>query len=111
MSQEEDRIDMGAEAHTSFLQHLREIRQQAEKEFGAENIFSETEAQDVMIGVEYLLLLFASILKFKILQIYSIYFSIYRHVDFSELPMRLRRSRTKLRLKLGLGRRWLCLVY
>ena len=69
VSQEEDRIDMGAEAHTSFLQHLREIRQQAEKEFGAENIFSETEAQDVMIGVEYLLLLFTSILNFKILKI------------------------------------------
>ena len=57
VSQEEDRIDMGAEAHTSFLQHLREIRQQAEKEFGTENIFSETEAQDVMIGVEYIFLL------------------------------------------------------
>ena len=54
MSQEEDRIEMGAEAHTSFLQHLKEICQQAEKEFGSENIFSETEAQDVMIGVEYL---------------------------------------------------------
>ena len=53
VSQEEDQIEMGAEAHTSFLQHLREIRQQAEKEFGSENIFSETEAQDVMIGVEY----------------------------------------------------------
>ena len=102
---------MGAEAHTSFLQHLREIRQQAEKEFGTENIFSETEAQDVMIGVEHLLLLlFTSILKFKILQIYSIYFSIYRHVDFSELPMRRKRSHTKLRLKLGLRRKWLCPV-
>ena len=32
--QEEDRIKMGAEAHTSFLKHLKEIRQQAEKEFG-----------------------------------------------------------------------------
>ena len=48
---------MGAEAHTSFLQHLKEIRQQAEKEFGSENIFSKTEAQDVMIGVEYFFLL------------------------------------------------------
>ena len=54
-SQEEDRIEMGAEAHTSFLKHLKEIRQQVEKEFGYENIFSETEAQDVMIGVEYFL--------------------------------------------------------
>ena len=53
VSQEEDRIEMGAEAHTSFLQHLKEIRQQVEKEFGSKNIFSETEAQDVMIGVEY----------------------------------------------------------
>ena len=52
VSQEEDQIDLGAEAHTSLLQHLREMRQQAEKEFGAENI-SETEAQDVMIGVEF----------------------------------------------------------
>ena len=69
VSQEEDRIDMGAEAHTSFLQHLREIRQQAEKEFGAENIFSETEAQDVMIGVKYLLLSFNSIWNFKIFKI------------------------------------------
>ena len=51
--QEEDRIEMGAEAHTSFLKHLKEICQQVEKEFGYENIFSETEAQDVMIGVEY----------------------------------------------------------
>ena len=51
MSQEEDQIEMGAEAHSSFLKHLKEIRQQAEKEFGSENIFSETEAQDVMIGV------------------------------------------------------------
>ena len=51
--QEEDRIEMGAEAHTSFLKHLKEIRQQAEKEFGYENIFSEMEVQDVMIGVEY----------------------------------------------------------
>ena len=53
VSQEEDRIKMGAEAHTSFLQHLKEICQQAEKEFSSKNIFSETEAQDVMIGVEY----------------------------------------------------------
>ena len=51
--QEEDRIKMGVEAHTSFLKHLKEIHQQVEKEFGYENIFSETEAQDVMIGVEY----------------------------------------------------------
>ena len=42
---------MGAEAHSSFIKHLKEIRQQVEKEFGCENIFSETEAQDVMIGV------------------------------------------------------------
>ena len=40
---------MGAEAHSSFIKHLKEIRQQAEKESGRENIFSETEAQD-MIG-------------------------------------------------------------
>ena len=51
ISQEEDKIEMGAEAHSSFIKHLKEIRQQAEKEFGQENIFSETEAQDVMIGV------------------------------------------------------------
>ena len=65
MTQEEDQIEMGAEAHTSFLKHLKEIRltsreriwQQAEKEFGSENIFSEMEAQDVMIGVEYFLFL------------------------------------------------------
>ena len=50
-SQEEDQFEMGAEAHSSFLKHLKEIRDQAEKEFGRENIFSETEAQDVMIGV------------------------------------------------------------
>ena len=55
MSQEEDQIEVGAEAHSSFLKHLKEIRQQAEKEFGHENIFSEMEAQDVMIGVEYFL--------------------------------------------------------
>ena len=54
-SQEEDQIEMGAEAHSSFLKHLKEIRHQAEKEFGRKNIFSETEAQDVMIGVEYFL--------------------------------------------------------
>ena len=54
-SQEEDRIKMGAEAHTSFLKHLKEICQQAEKEFSYENIFSETEVQDVRIGVEYIL--------------------------------------------------------
>ena len=52
-SQEEDQLEMGAEAHSSFLKHLKEIHQQAEKEFGHENIFSETEVQDVMIGVEY----------------------------------------------------------
>ena len=50
-TQEEDQIEMGAEAHTSFLKHLKEIRQQVEKEFGYENIFSETEVQDVLIGV------------------------------------------------------------
>ena len=55
MSQEEDQIEIGAEAHSSFLKHLKEIWQQAEKEFGHENIFSEMEAQDVMIGVEYFL--------------------------------------------------------
>ena len=52
MSQEEDQIEMGAEAHLSFLKHLKEIRQQAEKEFSCENIFSKTEVQDVMIGVK-----------------------------------------------------------
>ena len=52
-TQEEDWIEMEAEAHTSFLQHLKEICQQAEKEFGYENIFSEMKVQDVMIGVEY----------------------------------------------------------
>ena len=51
MLQEEDKIEMGAEAHSSFLKHLKEIRQQAEKEFGSKNIFSKIEAQDVMIGV------------------------------------------------------------
>ena len=52
-SQEGDKIEMGEEAHSSFIKHLKEIRQQAEKEFGCENrpIFSEMEAQDVMIGV------------------------------------------------------------
>ena len=66
-SQEEDQIEMGADAHTSFLKHLKEIRQQAEKEFGYENIFSETEAQDIMIGVKYILsyhLIYYEILKF-----------------------------------------------
>ena len=55
MSQEEDQIEMGAKAHSSFLKHLKEIRHQAEKEFSHKNIFSETEAQDVMIRVEYFL--------------------------------------------------------
>lgn len=50
MSQEEDEIEMGVEAHSLFIKHLKEIRQQVEKEFGCKNIFSETEAQDVMIG-------------------------------------------------------------
>ena len=51
MSQEEDEIEMGVEAHSSFIKHLKEIRQQAEKEFARENIFSKTEIQDMMIGV------------------------------------------------------------
>ena len=54
MSQEEDQIEMGAEAHSSFLKHIKEIWQQAEKELGTENIFSETEVQDVMIGVKFI---------------------------------------------------------
>ena len=56
MSQEDDQIEMGAEAHSSFLKHLKEIWQKAEKEFGQENIFSEREAQDVMIGVKLIYL-------------------------------------------------------
>ena len=40
-SKEEDELEMGAE----------EIRKQAELEFGCENVFSETEAQYIMIGV------------------------------------------------------------
>ena len=50
-SKEEDELEMVAEAHSSFLKHLKEIRKQAELEFGCENIFSETEAQDVVVGV------------------------------------------------------------
>ena len=50
-SKEEDELEMGAEAHSSFLKHLKEIRKQAELDFGRENVFSETKAQDVMIGV------------------------------------------------------------
>ena len=57
-SQEEDQIEMGAKAHSTFLKHLKEIHHQAEKEFSHENIFSKMEAQDVMIGVEYFLSFF-----------------------------------------------------
>ena len=65
-SQEEDQFEMEAEADSSFLKHLKEIHDQAEKEFGHENIFSKTEAQEVMIGVIVLFdLLFKSILISK----------------------------------------------
>ena len=36
-------LEMGAEAHSSFIKHLKEIRHQTGKEFGHENFFSETE--------------------------------------------------------------------
>ena len=68
-SQEEDQFEMGAEAHSSFLKHLKEICDQAEKEFGRENIFSETEAQDVMIGVKYILA--CHLIYYEILKIYQ----------------------------------------
>ena len=50
-SQKEDELELGAESHSSFIKHLKEIRQKTEKEFGHENVFFEMEAQDVMIGV------------------------------------------------------------
>ena len=37
-SKEEDELEMGVEAHSSFLKHLKEIRKHAESEFGWENI-------------------------------------------------------------------------
>lgn len=50
-SAREDDLHLGADAHTTHLKHLKEIRKAAEEEFGQENILSETEAQDVMVGV------------------------------------------------------------
>ena len=51
MSKEEDDLEIGVEAHSTFLNHLKEIRYQVETEFGHENIFPGTEAQDIMVGV------------------------------------------------------------
>ena len=47
----EDNEELGAEAHTSYLTHLKEVRKAAEDNFGMENILTEEEAQDVMVGV------------------------------------------------------------
>ena len=47
---------MGEASKQSVLKHLKDIRAHAEKEFGRENVLTEPEAQELMIGVSALIL-------------------------------------------------------